>query len=734
MLVTVAFFFFALGVVRCADVDTGRIANTTAARFDNMPPRMIKVPQESGSEESTNVNEDEVSDDHLQRESVESKLNGLIVKGDDLTLLQDGIVDLDGMMQKEKWDKTDLSSKELHQEGQSVEMLELEVANVSHLSRDEDDIDVNSSTIAINPHEQNESLAPEDEYESLNAMKEGSLIPVDVDIEELKQHSTFHGELFNIPLEAILNDESRMQRSDRADKHMVSLAPNEQPSSPLDDTIHGFEWFNGDEQRKDFSHGGSDSGQGFRSTKIEAPGMEQDEGMSLDQPIALPNVHRQASDRFGVSEEYGRPGDRHSVHYGYHSHYEQARNGLVRRPADQYSFSPRLLQKFHHDPFINPTEPRAYFGSTMQWRRLPQWPRMHQFYQQPNKYLMSVHEVSKELPEDGRIEFQGSTSIDTAITTTPENNNIEGFIEEDSSEIFKTNVNLTDDDLKEFPEVDLPEVDSVKMRESDNNETSDAQVQVLWESESEQDKRNTSGVVRDSGGRSLGVLLRLVTGQLGERLRERRFSGWHVLGAVAVSVATVLLGCGALAGIQHLLRHHRPRSHCCFARTQYSPSIKQASSNNTIYDVDYTLDSLRMERSRKQRRGFLWSAFCPLKANAHSRSGANSQLSSSHSSSSPSLRSTTDISVVSADMGTQYEHSDAMISSFVTNDLIVELNDRDSTYTAATEGFEYYGGGEHSARGATLPHTHTNTPYNAQPRIFATHAVHKDYKIGITEF
>ncbi len=40
-------------------------------------------------------------------------------------------------------------------------------------------------------------------------------------------------------------------------------------------------------------------------------------------------------------------------------------------------------------------------------------------------------------------------------------------------------------------------------------------------------------------------------------------------------------------------------------------------------------------------------------------------------------------------VGTQYENMEAMIASFISNDLIVELNDRDSTCTSISEGFTF---------------------------------------------
>ena len=52
----------------------------------------------------------------------------------------------------------------------------------------------------------------------------------------------------------------------------------------------------------------------------------------------------------------------------------------------------------------------------------------------------------------------------------------------------------------------------------------------------------------------------------------------------------------------------------------------------------------------------------------------------------------TDISILSlhsADKGTQYENTDAMIANFVNSDLIVELNDRDSACTSISDGFTF---------------------------------------------
>ena len=63
--------------------------------------------------------------------------------------------------------------------------------------------------------------------------------------------------------------------------------------------------------------------------------------------------------------------------------------------------------------------------------------------------------------------------------------------------------------------------------------------------------------------------------------------------------------------------------------------------------------------------------------------------------SSPSLRSAgsglTSVSSLSvtSDVGTQYESMDAMLAAFISNDLIVELNDRDSTCTSVSDGFTF---------------------------------------------
>ena len=40
-------------------------------------------------------------------------------------------------------------------------------------------------------------------------------------------------------------------------------------------------------------------------------------------------------------------------------------------------------------------------------------------------------------------------------------------------------------------------------------------------------------------------------------------------------------------------------------------------------------------------------------------------------------------------VGTQYENMEAMIATFISNDLIVELNDRDSTCTSVSDGFTF---------------------------------------------
>ena len=58
----------------------------------------------------------------------------------------------------------------------------------------------------------------------------------------------------------------------------------------------------------------------------------------------------------------------------------------------------------------------------------------------------------------------------------------------------------------------------------------------------------------------------------------------------------------------------------------------------------------------------------------------------------PTTAEGTDVSMLSlhsADKGTQYENTDAMIANFVNSDLIVELNDRDSACTSISDGFTF---------------------------------------------
>ena len=155
-------------------------------------------------------------------------------------------------------------------------------------------------------------------------------------------------------------------------------------------------------------------------------------------------------------------------------------------------------------------------------------------------------------------------------------------------------------------------------------------------------------------------------------LSKLRFSWLDVMITIGITTAFIVLVINVTVFIQHCLTQTQKR--------RYSPS----QNEHCIYGYG----NVKLAKSSKNKLIPCCYSFDSQSNNA-----------SIHS---------TDISTVSGmmEMGTQYENSDVMIPSFVTEDLIGELNDRDSTCTSISDGFTY-------------------------ARDFSTET--REYKVGITE-
>lgn len=151
-------------------------------------------------------------------------------------------------------------------------------------------------------------------------------------------------------------------------------------------------------------------------------------------------------------------------------------------------------------------------------------------------------------------------------------------------------------------------------------------------------------------------------------LSKKQFSWFDLLVTVGCTTAFFLLVVNLAFFLQYCCSHTQ--------RRRYSPS----ASEHCIYGYG---------THPVNKKGKLLSCFGCMK---NSDSSMNS----------------TDLSTVSGtiEIGTQYDNSDVMIPSFVSEELIGELNDRDSTCTSISDGFTY-------------------------ARDFRTEI--REYKVGITE-
>ena len=608
----------------------------------------------------------------------------------------------------------------------------------------------------------NDSIRPDEEYDVLDQLEEEELMLLDND--EIDSNERFDGTTRKLAIVGtLLNDPSKLKDRYQSDKQFVSLHQDSEELTPKDFLIDGFEWFAKGEELNDGELAQETDITGkvriIKNTKNEGEKLfdkrktsQQQNPMSLplrtdvsnerknlgnfeieknselnEQPVSLPLTaqRHESNERLKVSKNSdlfsgnnAQPVNmvytRHSQDGVFNRHPPRYQHDRREPYGNRFAFSPKLLAKFNREPFkevsVKQDQGRR-LGPVIQWRRLPEKQEI------PTKIAMSMqskkdkstehsrkttNEVNKVLQmakENSGVNIHAKSGLDIGMKSVNSKHS-ENLVHKDimDPKDISSMENAAIDELKDLPDMDFPN--------GLDNLTFNGEVQ----------QHIQSNGTRSSGPAGLRghhiSILRLVL----EKLSVRQFTWWDLLIASSITIGCMLFLVGLAAAIQLCVRHcgEYCKLHCCCSRTEYSPSIKQASSNGTIYDVDYTLDSLRMINRRRGKKenqciGCWWGFTTCCK---------KSTSSSDHSiSSSPSLRSVTDVSVVSADMGTQYEHSDAMISSFVTNDLIVELNDRDSTCTSTTEGFEYYGPEHGGASTQSLGRD-----------------AHRDYKIGVTQF
>ena len=135
---------------------------------------------------------------------------------------------------------------------------------------------------------------------------------------------------------------------------------------------------------------------------------------------------------------------------------------------------------------------------------------------------------------------------------------------------------------------------------------------------------------------------------------DTTFDVMDMIVAVAATTAILLAIVSVSAFLGHCVKHRR----------HYAPG----TGDTCIYGYDASL-ALGM---RKRTRFY----HCDTCSSSRSSSTCASVRSAS------SMGGT-------MEMGTQYDCDDVMIPSFVSEDLIVELNDRDSTCTSVSDGFTY---------------------------------------------
>ena len=142
-------------------------------------------------------------------------------------------------------------------------------------------------------------------------------------------------------------------------------------------------------------------------------------------------------------------------------------------------------------------------------------------------------------------------------------------------------------------------------------------------------------------------------------LARQTYDVFDMLVAIATTTAILLAVVSVSAFLSHCIKHRR----------HYSPG----SGDTCIYG--YGAPDLKL--GRRQRHTTCLQAGC---CDAYSSSAISSA---------GSMHSLNSLSIATVEMATQYDCGDVLMASFVSDELIGELNDRSSVCTAASDGFTY---------------------------------------------